>query len=461
VYEQWERIEIADALARAFLDGRWRAEDLAERGAGVVDPRPQWIEELAFATVPLERSGPSRDSLRRVTAFIEAWLTERAESPEPAPLVIALLHPDLPKRGILRGAVIDRGLSIAPLATVAELAERLELDLGQLAWLADVRSLERTAAHERLRNYRYRWVPRRSGLPRLIEAPKLRLKEIQRWILREILSEVPAHDAAHGFTRGRSAITHATLHCAQPAVLALDLRDFFPSVAASRVYGIFCTLGYSRQVAHVLTGLCTNVAPMIAWNALPPGGEADGARFRLGRALATPHLPQGAPTSPALANLAAFGLDRRLTGLAGAFGLRYSRYADDLTLSGPGLTGKRSTVVAAYAGRIAREEGFALQPRKSRLRTAARRQLVTGVVVNAHPNLARSEYDRLRATLHRLALDGPPAEDGGVDLRAQLRGRVAWAESLNPARGAKLRRLYEAIEWDPRSSPGPRAAGPA
>jgi hypothetical protein len=214
-------------------------------------------------------------------------------------------------------------------------------------------------------------------------------------------------------------------------------------------------------VAHVLTGLCTNAAPLIAWNTLPPGGESDGARFRLGRALAAPHLPQGAPTSPALANLAAFGLDRRLTGLAAHFGLRYSRYADDLTLSGPALTGRRSTVVARYAAGIARDEGFALQPRKSRLRTAARRQLVTGVVVNAHPNLARDQYDRLRATLHRLALDGPPADDGGVDLRAQLRGRVAWAESLNPGRGAKLRRLYDRIDWDAPASPGPRSAGPA
>ena len=465
MYSELERRRIADALAAAFLDGgRWRAEDLAERGAGVLDPRPEWIDALAFATAALTRATPSFGDRRRVEEFIETWLAKRPEVPgrdAPAPLVIAQLEPDLTRRGAVRSPVIARGWPIAHVDAVMELAERLELDLGQLAWLADVRGLERTTPHERLRNYRYRWIPRRSGLPRLIEAPKLRLKEIQRWILREILSQVPAHDAAHGFTRGRSAITHATLHCGQRAVLSLDVRDFFPSVAASRVYGIFCTLGYPRAVAHVLTGLCTNVAPTMAWNALPPGGESDGTRFRLGRALATPHLPQGAPTSPALANLAAFGLDRRLTGLAGAFGLRYSRYADDLTLSGRALSGKRSTAVAAYAAKIAREEGFALQPRKSRLRTAARRQLVTGVVVNAHPNLARSEYDRLRATLHRLALDGPPADDGAVDLRAQLRGRVAWAESLNPARGAKLRRLYEAIEWDPRSSPGPHAAGPA
>ena len=73
------------------------------------------------------------------------------------------------------------------------LAELLELSTGQLAWLADVRGLERTVADEPLRNYRYASVPRAAGPPRVIEAPKARLKEIQRWVLREILDHVPVH----------------------------------------------------------------------------------------------------------------------------------------------------------------------------------------------------------------------------------------------------------------------------
>ena len=183
--------------------------------------------------------------------------------------------------------------------TVGELAERFELDAGQLAWLADVRGLERRSPTERLRNYRYSRHPRDArpaARDRAAEAaaegdPALRsCARCCAWI--------PVHDAAHGFVRGRSARTHAAVHVGRRVVVRLDLEDFFAGVTAARVYGIFRTAGYPEAVAHTLTGLCTNVVPV---------DESVAAGSRLARRLATPHLPQGAPTSPALANLAAFG----------------------------------------------------------------------------------------------------------------------------------------------------------
>jgi hypothetical protein len=340
---------------------------------------------------------------------------------------------------------------VARIGSVTELAERLELSDGQLAWLADVRGWERSVQQEELRNYRYRWVPRRSGRPRLIEAPKARLKEIQRWVLREILDQVPAHDAAHGFTAGRSVLTHAALHTGQAVVLGIDLRDFFASVSAGRVYGIFRMLGYAHGVAHALTGLSTNRIPTMVWNAAarPTQPHLIQPHFWLGRALAAPHLPQGAPTSPALANLAAFALDRRLRALGATLNLGYSRYADDLVFSGPRLTDRANRALMQITARIVREAGFRINEDKSRLRTAAQRQLVTGVVVNAHLNVTRGEYDRLKAILHRIAVDGPGsyAPDRPVDVHAHLRGRVAWVHALNPRRGEKLRRLLDAVDW--------------
>ena len=393
-----------------------------------------------------------RDGLVR---FIRTFLDARAAEPPGLGAPPALSHLQA------RKPVPPHDWPVATIGSVAALAERLELSSGQLAWLADVRGLERTVQHEKLRNYRYRWTPRRSGLPRLIEAPKARLKEIQRWVLHEILNHVPAHDAAHGFTVGRSVLTHAAVHTGRTVVLRIDLRDFFASVSAGRVYGIFRTLGYDRSVAHALTGLCSNTIPAAVWSATdrPPQPHMIQVHFWLGRQLATPHLPQGAPTSPALANFAAFGLDRRLTGLGRAFTLNYSRYADDLVFSGSRLTDRANRTLLEMVRRIVGEEGFRVNHDKTSLRTAAQRQLVTGVVVNAHANVPRPEYDRLRAILHRMAVDGPSAYDPGrsVDLHAHLRGRVAWVNALNPRRGEKLRRLLETINWEPTDR-GPAAS---
>ncbi|MGH2894403.1 MAG: reverse transcriptase family protein, partial [Solirubrobacteraceae bacterium] len=336
---------------------------------------------------------------------------------------------------------------LAPVPSVGDLGAALELSDGQLAWFADVRGLERTVTAERLRNYRYAAIPRRSGVPRLIEAPKLRLKEVQRWILRAILDHVPVHEAAQGFARGRSVIDHARRHSGQPVLLRLDLADFFASVSAGRVFGIFRTLGYDAAVAHTLTGLTTNVVPQHVWRVVQDAASSAPvpARFRLGRALAAPHLPQGAPTSPALANLAAFRLDRRLSGLAASHGLRYSRYADDLTFSGARVR-RRGAGIEALVATILREEGFALNVAKTALRTRAARQSVCGIVVNAAPNVPRAEYDRLKAILHNAARQGPASQGVAAD-RAHLEGRIAWVASLNPARGEKLKRRFAAIDW--------------
>ncbi len=233
-------------------------------------------------------------------------------------------------------------------------------------------------------------------------------------------------------------------------VLRLDLEDFFASIEARRVFGIFRTCGYPEGVAHALTALMTNVVPAREWAALPRPTQdlrAISAHQALGRRLATPHLPQGAPTSPALANLAAFGLDRRLSGLAASLGATYTRYADDLTFSGSRvLLGDARTWIA----RIAHEEGFTVNDRKTAVMTRAGRQRVCGIVVNERPNVAREEYDALKAILHNAARNGPVVENraGVRDFRAHLLGRIAWVASLNPGRGEKLRRRFELVAWE-------------
>ena len=463
MYDDLERTTLAGELAAAFLTGPWKAEDVAESGAACLDRWPSWMTALALSVVAVFRTPPS-DRPGELARLIETFLAEhaaKAEEPEP-PRILRLLagggsgqrHSTgrLSRRGVARTRPpLEHDWPIAKIDSADDLAERLELSGGQLAWLADVRGLERTVTAEKLRNYRYLTVARGDGLPRVIESPKARLKEIQRWLLHEILDHVPPHDAAHGFTRGRSVISHARLHTHQETVLRLDLKDFFASIAAARVYGIFVTMGYAPSVAHVLTGLSTNTVAQAVWSRIPRTAERRlvQPRFWLGRQLATPHLPQGAPTSPALANLAAFRLDRRLTGLARASGLRYSRYADDLTFSGAGALRRRAEHFQEVAAKIAREEGFVINREKSALRTAGSRQSVCGVVVNVRPNVIRAEYDRLKATLHNAARHGPQSQNrsGVADFESHLRGRIAWVASLNPQRGEQLRRRFAEIDW--------------
>ncbi len=424
MYTKRERAAASAQLADAMLVAPWKEETLAEVAAMVLGHWPSWLDALVARVVSAHRAQPVGDR-HALRATIDVFLFDRRAGSE-------RVRFDWP---------------VARVDSVPELAERLELSDGQLAWLSDVKGLERTVAVERLRNYRYAAVPRRSGLPRVIEAPKLRLKEVQRWVLREILDRLPVHDAAQGFARGRSVVDHARRHSGQPAVLRLDLADFFASVSAGRVFGLFRTAGYDPAVAHVLTGLTTNVVPQHVWRVIHAGaaGAPAPATFRLGRQLAGPHLPQGAPTSPALANLVAFRLDRRLSGLAATQGLRYTRYADDLTFSGPRLA-RRASALTMFVGDIVRAEGFVLNTDKTILRTRAARQTVCGIVVNAAPNVTRAEYDKLKAILHNAARHGP-AGQGLAGRRAELQGRVAWVASLNSARGEKLKRRFAEIDW--------------
>jgi hypothetical protein len=169
--------------------------------------------------------------------------------------------------------------------------------------------------------------------------------------------------------------------------------------------------------------------------------------------LGAAHLPQGAPTSPALANLCGFRLDRRLAGLAAAIGLRYTRYADDLAFSGDLSLAATRTFVATITD-IASDEGFRINARKTRIRGRGDRQSLAGLVVNAAPAVARDEYDALRALLHNASRTGLAEQNhaGHADFHGYLAGRIAWVGHRHPARAAKLAMLFDAA----CSAPGRR-----
>lgn len=311
-------------------------------------------------------------------------------------------------------------LGLPALADTAALADWLAITPDQLTRFADLRALSALCSSPFARHYRTRTIPKKNGSHRLIEEPKPFLKTLQRRVLAGLLNLVPPHAAAHGFTPGRNCLSAAQRHAGEALVLCFDLKDFFPSVSFSRIYSLFRTLGYPTAVARALAGLTTTVTPP---DAAPPGPA-------IGR-----HLPQGAPTSPALANPAALKLDRRLAGLARRIGAGYSRYADDLAFSGDARIGP---ILLRAVPEIVHEEGFHLNPAKTRAMPHHGRQKVTGIIVNRHLNLPRADYDLLKATLHHLANPADPRRTDPA-FRAHLDGRIAWAEQVNPVRARKLR----------------------
>jgi RNA-directed DNA polymerase len=325
---------VAGGLADAFLAGEWDPPAMTRRGQRAVGQRRVWVRDLALAARHAYPQAPL-DAPRELAGFLaecaplrQAFVNAFAR-PEPVPTI--------KKRFMARTAMGPARWPVTPLHSVRELRDLLGLAHGDLMWLADARQLERTVSEERLRHYRYRWMTKSNGGVRLIEEPKPLLKHVQRVLVREILNHVPAHDAAHGFRPGRSAVTYASTHAGHAIVIHLDLEDFFGTVTAGRVFGIYRSCGYPEGVAHLLTALTTNSIPRSLWAARAHAASsvlAD-SHFRLGQHLRHPHLPQGAPTSPALANLSAYRLDLRLSGLARTAGIVYSRYADDLALSSP------------------------------------------------------------------------------------------------------------------------------
>ncbi len=436
---------LAKGLAEALLAGPWRSEDLFERGSLALGQPWRWLRPLVGRLL-LEFGTRTRPK----TARVVAWLLDdpgfaRAQAKHPITLRGGLQPPPV----MWTGEGGPASWPVPAIVTSGDLAHWLCLDPAALDWFADPFGRQRHVPPGPLRHYEQRWVAKRSGSVRLIEAPKSRLKAIQRRLLDEILTLIPPHEAAQGFRHGRSVRTYIAPHVGQRVVLKLDLRNFFPSISSARVLALFLLAGYPEPVARLLTGLCTTATPSEAWANHPRPGQGPEA-WQDRRLYQQPHLPQGAPTSPALANLASFRLDARLLGLAASAGANYTRYADDLAFSGDRDFERSVDRFVIHVGAVAIEEGFAINTRKTRVMRLGVRQSVAGVVLNDRPNLARDEFDALKATLFNCVRQGPQTQNraGLVDFRAHLAGRVAHVTMLNPVRGRQLRKLFDQISWN-------------
>jgi RNA-directed DNA polymerase len=438
-----------DVMARALLSGEQEKDAVAARLVHVLGRNWRWIRPLAGRYIEAF-AGRVRPRRREVVRFLrgDPGLVEACEKHRHQ---IRILHWMTGSQSMQPVAAAENW-PIPRIETVGALAEWLKMTPSELQWFADLKGLGYKRPQARLEHYHYHVVAKAAGSIRLIESPKPHLKGLQRRVLSGILDRIPSHPAVHGFVRGRSIRTFAAPHVGRRVVLRMDLENFFPSFPGARIQSFFRTIGYPEQVADLLGGIATNSVPRGAWREVirqPGFALTPQELWHVRDMYARPHLPQGAPTSPSLANLCSYRLDRRLSGLAPSVGAVYTRYADDLAFSGGDSFDRSverfSTLVAA----ILMEEGFTVQHHKTRIMRSSVRQHLAGLVTNQHLNVRRSDFDRLKAILTNCVRHGPETQnrEGHPHFRQHLEGRISFVGSIHPEKGRRLGEIFKKIEW--------------
>ena len=277
-----------------------------------------------------------------------------------------------------RGSWLRHAMGVT--TPVAPYTPRFEKEA--VIWCAALLGVEVNRLEEILNNvsghYQEFWMRKRSGGYRMISAPDKDLQAIQSTIYSRILSSVTiVHPAAVGFRCGRSVVDNAAPHLGKRYVLKMDIHDFFGSIRRPRVRQTFKKIGYPENVSKVLGALCC-----------------------LHR-----HLPQGAPTSPALSNIVGYEMDRKLAALAAEYGVTYTRYADDLTFSGDVFPKEQ---IIPQVKRIIRDEKFEPNHKKTHFMNQSSRKIITGVSVASGVKLTipKSKKREIRKNVYFILTKG-------------------------------------------------------
>ena len=294
----------------------------------------------------------------------------------------------------------------SPILSMQCLAWRIGVPIDRLKQIAN--------AIQRDRGSHYRHFSLTTGKDKVrhIDHPAPELLDVQRRIVRFVLAPLGFGDAAHGGIRGRSPASNAAVHRGQRCVVKLDVKSFFPSVKHKRVYRMFRhEHGFGEDVARLLTRLVT----------------------------VRGSLPQGAATSPAVANLFAAPVDEALRSSIETHALAYSRFVDDLTISGD-----RPKILIGQTTRLLKKRGLNLAPEKLKVCVRGEPQEVTGLLVNNAERLtvSRNYRDAVRSAIHKLRSMERNEWPGHI---ASIEGKIAHIARFNPGPAVRLRRYLATV----------------
>jgi retron-type reverse transcriptase len=299
--------------------------------------------------------------------------------------------------------------------------------------------------------HRFRWIC----------APSEDLLRVQRWINTHILSEAEPHEASYAYDNRHGVLEAAELHCGAEWLIKLDLTNFFESILEPRVYELFRSFGYQPLVAFELARLCTRVRKSgnpdrRFGNTTLPAGLPYSGDPRIG------HLPQGAATSPRIANLVMQSLDENLQDYARENDLLYSRYADDLVFSSKNAFDRSHAALhIKMINACLIEEGFWLNEAKTKVVPPGARKIVLGLLVDGDkPRLTKSYKKYVSDHIYYLAhpeIDAMThAKHSGFQslqgLINHVSGKIAYGFSIEPdwakKQGAQLKAVCKMIEVD-------------
>lgn len=313
--------------------------------------------------------------------------------------------------------------------------EGLAKELGVL--VKDLRFLSYDRKLSKVSHYITYGIKKKSGGIRKISAPMPKLKRAQRAILDNLLSKLIIHPNAHGFAPSKSIVTNAKPHIGEDIIINMDLKDFFPTIDYKRVFGLYKKLGFSPQIATILSLICT----MPEEEKIKVHGQVrylnNGKRF----------LPQGAPTSPMITNIICRRMDARMQGIATKLGFSYTRYADDMTFSGPKSIRSEVNKLLWQVKSVIKAEDFTIHPDKTKIMGNGQCKEVTGIVVNEKANISKKKLKAFRAVLFQIEKDGLEGKTWGEapDLLNSIQGYARYVHMVNPEKGKMFLKQVNAI----------------
>lgn len=251
--------------------------------------------------------------------------------------------------------------------------------------------------------YKVYTIPKSRGGKRVIQQPTSMVKGIQAWILRNILDKIKPTEYATAYQKGKNIKQNVNVHKHNDYFACLDLEDFFPSISLNRVQKQFIRVGYSENNSRILALICT----------------------------VNNQLPQGAITSPAISNLIASQLDKRIAGYASKLNIEYTRYADDITLSCKNKDTLRHSLKRVFL--IIKAEHFVPNLSKTRVLGPGQRCEITGLIKNNDTNefvIGRKQKRVVRSAMYRFITSS--SKKSHYDTVAKIEGWLNYLKGVDP-----------------------------